>query len=407
MRNKLPLLLLAVLLLGAGTAAAQSHSQTNRAFVPSPMALGMGDAGVAFPSAATAFFYNPAHLAHVAPLRPYINVVGVRGTFSENLSDQITFFTDTLEPAIDEGFDNIDNDRLRAIYDEALELGRVRTALGGDLLLPSVMLQAGGLGLGAGVFGHSRLRYRFPDGGAGIPLVDLNAVADLIGVASAGLDLGTYGLPALSLGATAKFTSRRLTLKFKPLDALSPDEDVYVYAGSSVGIDLGLLYELDFIPVPGKVRFGLAAFDLVASDFDYTFSSNLTENSPDNQAVINTDLQVANDLYGLDPSYRVGFGYTVPSLLGLLGETGIAVDYLGYSNPGVDQAFLAHLHVGVQARLSLLALRAGLNAGYTTVGAGLSLGFLKVDYAYHAQEEGRLPGQLPSWHHTAQLTVGF
>ncbi|NNE68764.1 MAG: conjugal transfer protein TraF [Rhodothermales bacterium] len=401
------LILAALLTLGAATVHAQSYSQTNRAFVQSPMALGMGDAGVAFPSASTAFFYNPAHLAHVAPIRPHVNIIGLRGSLSSNLSDQLGFFNDTLEPAIDEGFDNIENDRLREIYDETLALGQERTFLGADLLLPSVMLQVGGVGIGAGVFGHSLVRYRFPDGGAGIPMVDLNAVADLIGVGSAGVDFGRYGIAGLSLGATVKFTRRAMSLKLKPLDAVSPDEDVYLYSASALGFDVGLLYDLDFLPLPGKLRLGVAAFDVAGSDFEYQFDRNVTENSSDNAALITEEEAIANELYGLDPSYRVGLAYTVPSLLGFLNETGIAVDYLGYTDPTVEQAFLAGIHVGVQANLKILALRAGLNSGYTTVGAGLNFGFLQLDYAYYAQEEGRIPGQLPSWNHSAQMTLGF
>ena len=398
---------LATFLLGTVETSAQSYSQTNRSFVQSPMALGMGDAAVAFPSRATVFFYNPGHLAHIAPLRPRVTVLGIRGSFSENLLDQISFYKDTLDPAFDEGFENMDSDRVREIYDETLEIGRTRTLLGGDLLLPSVMFQAGGLGIGAGVFAHSLVRYRFPDGGAGVPAVDLTGMADLSAIASAALDLGRYGVSGLSIGATAKATQRSLTLKNKPLDAISGDEDVYVYKGSSLGLDVGILMDLDFIPIPGNLRFGAAVFDLVATDFAYEFDRNLTENAPDDQATIADEEATARELYEIDSSYRVGLAYTVPTFLGFFRETGVAVDYVGYSNPAVDQVMMTGLRIGVQANARIISLRAGLNSGYTTLGAGLSLGPVKVDYAYFAQEDGRLPGQLPSWTHTAQLALGF
>jgi hypothetical protein len=53
-----------------------------------------------------------------------------------------------------------------------------------------------------------------------------------------------------------------------------------------------------------------------------------------------------------------------------------------------------------------LALRTGLNQGYSSFGAGIQLPFARVDYAYYGSELGRLPGQSPSFHHRVQLSIG-
>ncbi|MEX1055609.1 MAG: conjugal transfer protein TraF, partial [Rhodothermales bacterium] len=395
--------------LGTLDASAQSYSQTARAFVQSPQALGMGDTGVAFTSRENVFFYNPAHLAHVAGLRPRISILGIRGSLSDNLFDQIAFYQDELEPAIDEGIDNLSNERQEELYDEAIALGRKRTFLNGDLLLPSVMMRVGDVGIGAGIFGHSMLRYRFEDAGAGVPLIDMNAIADLIIVGSAAADLSNYGVDGLTAGITGKIAQRWLTSKNKALDELSEDEDVYLLKGSSIGFDIGLLYDIDFVPLPGDLKLGFTAYDIIASDFDYKFNSNLTENSADNQAVISEEEDYANETFGLSPSFRIGAAYMFPGLstLGILKNTGITLDYLWYSDPLIKQESLANLHVGAQAQLAFFVARAGLSQGYTTLGAGLHLGFMKIDYAFYGVEQGRYPGQLPGWNHTAQIAFGL
>lgn len=403
-------ILTALLLLGlVPAAAAQNYALTARPLVQSPTALGMGDAGVAFPTKQTVFFYNPAHLARAASIKPSITLLGVRGSLSTNLFDQIAFYEDDLDPAIEEGFENLPEDEVRRIYDEALELGRRRTFVNADVLLPSVMMQVGGIGVGGGVFAHSRVLYRFPDGGAGVPLLDLVGLGDVIVMGSAAADLGRYGVPGVTAGLTAKYTRRYLTFKEKPIDLLDADENFYLLSGNSVGVDLGLLYEPDFVPLPGRLTAGLAVYDVAASDFSYGFDSVLNNDDEDAvQAEVDQEEARANEDFALHPSYRIGVAYTVPALLGLFKETGVALDYVGYSDPFIDQVFLAHISIGAQAKLArILSLRAGLNQGYPSVGAGLALGLLKVDYAFYGVEQGRLPGQVDSYNHTLQLVLSL
>jgi hypothetical protein len=253
------------------------------------------------------------------------------------------------------------------------------------------------------------LRYRFEDAGAGVPLIDMNAIADLIIVGSAAADLSNYGIQGLTAGLTGKATQRWLTSKNKALDELSEGEDVYLLKGSSFGLDLGMLYQVAFVPLPGDLRVGFTAYDIIASDFDYKFSSNLTENSPDNEAVISDEENYSNESFSLSPSFRIGAAYMLPGLstAGILKNTGIAVDYLWYADPKTDQETLANLHIGVQAQVAFLVARAGLSQGYTTLGGGLHLGFMKIDYAFFGVEQGRYPGQLPGWNHTAQIAFGL
>ena len=410
------LLALFLLTFLAPPARGQSYSQTARAFVQEPAALGMGDAGVAFPTETTAFFYNPAHLTAAASPKPRVQILGVRGALSTNLFEQVAFYRDDLEPAIDRGFGNLEDDELEALYDEARRLGRRRAFAGADVLLPNVTMRLGPLGVGAGLFAHSLVRYRFEDAGAGAPAVNFAAQGDLTGLASGAWDLSPLSAGGLSLGLTAKVARRYLSVKDKSLDAIDEDEDIHLLKADALGLDVGFRYTVD-LPLPGRLHAGLAVFDAASTGFDYAYDRTLVENGRDETSgaaaqeetrLIAQEEALANERYALHPSYRAGLAYTAPSFLGLFGETGLALDYLGYKQPRVEQSFLAHLRLGMQVRVGrLLAVRAGLSQGYPTAGAGLELGFARLDYAFYGFEEGRLPGQVPSYNHTLRLAFGL
>ncbi|MGI9174146.1 MAG: hypothetical protein ACR2GR_02345 [Rhodothermales bacterium] len=393
-------------------ASAQSHSQTARAFVPSPEVLGMGDAAVAFASRQGVFFYDPAHLAQVARPRDHINLLGVRGLLSSNFFEQERFIRGTIQPAVEEGtVDSLSSEEL----ERALELGRTRTFAGGDLLLPSFMVRVNDFGVGGGVFTRSLVRYHATDGGAQMPFIDFTGQADVIGMVSLAADFGRFGVQGLSAGLSTKYTKRYLTLKEKILDGFRDEEGVYLLTGTSFGVDVGVLYEVPSLPLPGKLNVGVAVYDFAASNFDYSFSRNLredvaaAEDAARIEAEIEEEVALANQKYPLSSSYRVGVAYTVPKLYGLLKDSGVALDYLDYTKPlNGRQAFLTHFRIGAQTTVgSVLALRAGLSQGYTTFGAGLLLPVVRLDYAFYGVEEGRIPGQLPSWNHSLQLTLSL
>lgn len=392
-------------------AAAQSYTQTNRAFVPAPSVMGTGGATTAVPGPETAFFYNPAHLAPATSSDGVrLRLLGVRASMSTNLPDQYDYFRQDLQPAIEEGIDELGSNRLEQLYDEARGLGRKRAFLSGDVLLPALTARVGsGLSLGAGLFAHTLARYRFTDAGAGIPAIDLAAQGDVIGLATAAFDFSPQHSHGLSLGVSAKHVRRYLSVKRKPLDAFEENEDFYLLRGTSTGMDAGLQYTLPSALVPGRLAFGAAAFDLFATGFDYAYSDNLTKNRPDDPQQIATEEALANEQYALRASYRAGVAYTVPSTLdGPFERTTLALDYLGYADPPLDQSWLTHLRMGVQTEgPGPLHVRAGLTQGYPSAGFGARFSFMTFDYVFYGQEEGRYAGQVPSWNHAVQVAFGL
>jgi hypothetical protein len=67
------------------------------------------------------------------------------------------------------------------------------------------------------------------------------------------------------------------------------------------------------------------------------------------------------------------------------------------------------VHLGLEVELPLLSLRAGINQGYYTFGAGFSTGILKIDAATYGVEMGEYPGQMQDRRYVVQVTfeLGF
>ena len=86
----------------------------------------------------------------------------------------------------------------------------------------------------------------------------------------------------------------------------------------------------------------------------------------------------------------VGFG-TFVDLPGLDWTNSIELQHLTES----DEQIGKKVHLGTEISLPLIDLRAGINQGYTTYGAGFDFFLFKVDAAYYKEELGVYPGQTP------------
>ncbi len=384
-------------------ATAQQRAHSARAFVQSPHVLAMGNAAAAFPSAQSVLFYNPAHLLHLPAGRAPIVMVGFNGSLSPNFPGQWDFYRERLQPALNDGLDALGEAQRQALYGETLRLGRHRIFAGGDVLLPSFLLNRGRYGFGGGLFAASELRYLAEASGAGAPAVDFVSQADFMAVAAGALDLSEQILPGLTAGLAVKYTQRYVILKNKRLDQLDDSENYYVLGGGALGADLGLHYVVRAAPLPGAFHVGAVLYDALGGHAGYSFKGYYTRNAPDDPATLAAETALARERLRRRPSYRVGVAYTTPPD-GPLARTGVALDYLHDPGLAPGNAAADHLRLGVQLGLSRdLALRAGLNRSRPSVGAGLRLPFATFDYAYHHVRERGLPH---GWNHTLQVTLG-
>ncbi|WP_028566919.1 hypothetical protein [Salisaeta longa] len=394
-------------LLSVAPAHSQNPRRTERAFVSSIAALGMGDVGVALPHPMSGFFYNPAHLPHTPSAT---RVLGLQGTLSDQVREQSSFFDDRLEPAIEQGLDNIPDEQLETLYNDALAITGTPSQGSVGLLLPAFTRNLGGVvGIGGGLYAQTDASFRLYNAGLGVPQVSLINRNDFIAVASAGVQL-----PAgISGGATVKYTKRYLSFKDKPLDTFTSDEQVVLLEGTNLGIDVGGLYEVNFLPLPGRLTVGMTVYDLLHTGYNYDVygtpadipivGSFIDASGSISAERVAAEVALAQARFNLEQSYRIGAGYQLDRL-GPFSDIAFGADYIGYGSPQVDQTFLAHLHLGARAHLTrFLALRTGISQGYPSVGAGLHLGVFHVNYALHAVEQGRTPGQVSSYIHALRF----
>ncbi len=106
-----------------------------------------------------------------------------------------------VQPAIEDNF-GWNPEALRALYREAFRIGRRPVRGSGAIILPAFVYSASGVGIGGGLFAKTALNYRINDAGLGVPEVCLLSRTDIMGVLALGMDLGTIGLPGLSVGGT-------------------------------------------------------------------------------------------------------------------------------------------------------------------------------------------------------------
>ena len=402
---------LLLLLLGAlsSPAQAQRYGQYARATVESAQVLGMGGSGIALAGPETAFFYNPAHFASADLLRTRVEIFGARAELNTKFFSDLSFYTDRVQPALEDGFAFPLSQEDRELFADALAQGRRPTVGQAAALLPSVMVGLGPYGVGGGVFAHNTTRYHFEDTGSGIPVLDLFSQLDAIVAIGGG---GKIPGSNLSAGLTGKYVRRYIASKHKDFLAIDPDdEQLYVISGSTVAFDLGLQYEDAVASLPGSLDFGLAVYDLVGGGFDYGLydSINLTGSGVEDEREVGRVLAAFEDRDGT-PSFRLGAAYRVPAFASLSGlqDLGVALDYVSENTSESSQPFLSKFRLGGQATVAgVLALRAGISQGYPTVGAGIETRFFQLGYVFYGVEDGRLPGQLERYNHLVQVRFGL
>jgi len=407
------LLVMGLLALGAcvgpSSLQAQNNRYTDRSFVPSPAVLGMGDAGVALPGIEQSFFYNPAHLPVAAS---HFTILGTQGAVSRTLDDQIRFYNQRVEPAAEEDYD-LSTEALADLHSRARALGPRPGRGQGAVLLPSFIYSPGSFGVGGGVFAKTALNYRIEAGGAGIPSVHLLNRTDLMALVSLGLDLRVVGLSDLAVGVTGTQTRRSLAFKREPLGRFTDNETAVMLDGMTFQIDAGLVYTPDWLTgKAGTLRAAATVYDLIGQEYGYNSSGSgrmpfigevVTRTNTDQTEALDREAAQARQAFGLKPSYRVGVAYQVPSV-SFLNDVALTADYQGYRSG--FQTPLARLHIGARAEVAgPLRLRAGLSSGYPSGGMGVQFGAFHLDYSVHGVEEGRTPGQLRTYVHTARLLL--
>jgi hypothetical protein len=160
--------------------------------------------------------------------------------------------------------------------------------------------------------------------------------------------------------------------------------DVDTYKVSGFGLDAGLLMPFESKRTAGF--FGVSVKNIVSGLSGTKDRLNKT-----------------SDITTRDP-FGVTVGTSFDTPLPLIRKTTIAADYnLIDSNGG----FFKRLHFGVEKKLTILSLRAGVNQGYIGGGFGLDLKIFTVNYAFFGEELGEKIGHNELLTHNVQLGFTF
>ncbi len=197
---------------------------------------------------------------------------------------------------------------------------------------------------------------------------------------------------SLRLGATLKYIQHQRFYKEYTAVDIADTNTEYKFSdnlksANKFGGDLGATYY--FESEAWKPRVALVVQNVGGMDFgDY-------QATPTSPVVPNAYKQQVN----------LGFAVTRE----LWGKVTLAMDYDDLTgNVGTDKDKGKRLHMGAEWKLpKILALRAGLNQGYVSYGAGLDFWLLKLDYAYYKEEVGAYAGQREDARHIVELSIGF
>lgn len=369
--------------------------------------LGMGGAFTAVADDHNIFVHNPAGMVQRTGAQTTIFEVAVGG--SKDLKDAYDFVSDREDELTN--FENLSASRqielINEIKDTVSKL-RPRAYVAADVAsfvsgprffgLPF----HGGFGLFGGADASFRINADF------VPTISFDVNNDMVlplSVAKrwdAPLVAGKIGI-----GFTGKVIRRR-QIKQEDLSVVVLDDlDAPPSAdGRGIGSDLGFLYQ-----PTDRWNVGLMVQDFLGTKlkFDAVAAEKGYPAQPARTAVIR-------------PRTNIGLAVTPKKLLWLLPtyERWVLAmdvrdilnkdDHLFFEN-GFRKPFgenlYTHLHLGVEYRYWFLRLRGGAHQGYPSLGLGIDIPVLKIDYAYYSREIGRLAGDLREENHVISLAFRF
>ncbi len=387
MRRKL-LPIIALGLLTAGVAGAQS-TFLEEPFVPmSPEVMGQGGSFVANAHGYNALFYNPAGFAAQE------GSLTVASASSWVYANPARFMTALGESG---------PDALAGFVEDEITRGGV-----GFGFSSGIGFVGRGLGLAAVMDVDSYLWGPTILGASG------EANATLAFVAGLALPLNILGM-RLTVGGDVRPMVRisapfEATDAFSLIDAMSMGADplaalngLDALHGFGFGMDLGTILEL------GSFKIALAARDFLGTRFFYTrntlgevLDSLSAGGFPDNGTKV-------EDTYLIPMNLSAGAAWHPTGGLTPLLDPTIHVslnDVIGVIRDKRSPWTL--LHIGAEVRLlKFLKLRGGFNQGYATLGAGAKLLFLDLNMAVFTREMGKYIGDRPNSGMTVEAAIRF
>lgn len=355
------LFLFALLFVVPQFVSAESYKGFHRGVRP----LGMGGAFTAVANDHNSIFYNAAGLAQAKSfglgiLDPYISV-------SENSLDLIDDFGDADTDDTEEV-----NDLLRKYVGENNNIKVAADFYTGfkvkdyGVMIAAIAQSDTDVSIHNPVWPEARIR----------------STADYGAIIGAGTEIPA--VKGLKVGAALKLIQRESLDKVYTAIDIADSEDFGdkieddMESGTGVALDIGVLYSVSGVPF---------------TDLDLAFTG---QNIPEMDF---GDAEDAKTQYNVGAAFRQKFGIL---------ELTEAIDYMDITdNLAGDDSMEKKLHLGIEAKIPVLSVRAGLNQGYYTAGATLDFGVLRFDVASFGEEVGVYAGQKEDRQLAAQMSLGW
>jgi hypothetical protein len=325
-------------------------------------ALGMGGAYIAVVDDADSLFYNPASLSKVDGM--IWTIVDPR--IGAGNVEALTSVQDIQDP------DNIAS-AFDGLYGETISLsGGAKSALAFPYF---------------GMSYYDRLNVKLEIKDPSFPTLEASYLNDL------GLNLG-FAFPIIPGFLTAGIVIKKVTrtgysISTSGSSLISLDPDALFNGNERIGTGYGIDYGMNLsFPLPVVTP----TFSFVWRDVGNTiYKADVAtdENPPpdDGDMIVGVAVEVDTPIMTLTPTIEIR----------KLNITGMQLG--------------KKIHMGLELSLPFLDLRGGFYQGYYSMGAGLSLGPIRIDLATYGEELGEYPGQKEDRRYVLQITgeigVGF
>jgi len=250
--------------------------------------------------------------------------------------------------------------------------------------------------------------------GFGSSLIGTSVDSTITAAAVAGLSLPLHlGPITLTPGADVRpmyrLSARGMGISnfvglFAPGGSLD-DIKADVLAGAGIAFDAGLNVSLGPLTAALVVRdIGNTTFAYSVNSFADTVTALSSFTLPEGTPVDSTVAQ-----YSIPMSFHAGLSFH-PDLgaFSSLIDPSVHAEYVIPSFTDLSSVVWNNIHVGADIGvLRFIHLRAGLNQGYLTFGAGIKLLFLDVNVAYFSRELGDYPSARQNQAVTAEVALRF
>ena len=393
-------------LMALGTAAWGNEPP---AFLEFVRPLGMGGAFTAVADDHNVFSYNPAGM--VQRTGAEFTLVDVQAGISQDFVDALNYVSDHQDDF--KNFNTLPAQKQADIVNDiANRISQLNPRASAGVDIASFVSGPKFFGLpvhgGFGAFGIVNFGFHL-DNEVVAPVISYDVTNDIVLPFSLAKRWNAPGfIPGkIGVGVTGKFLMRN-QIRQDRISVLTLDnlKTPPLQRGKGIGSDVGFLYQ-----PTDRTNVGLMIRDFLGTkiSFQKLDPKDGFQGQPERDTVIrpNTDIGVAvrpkKLLWLLPTGERWMFAADVRDVM--------ASDQHVFFQNGFKKVFgdnaPTHIHLGAEFRYWFLRFRGGAYQGYPTLGLGIDIPLLKIDYAFYSRELGERAGDIREKNHVISVALRF